>query len=102
MPLFSRIVFSYVNLRARKGLAPDAEVSFAKNPAFRNNSTENAIVPAKTAAQRTGMRGETFAYWYLRRHGYVIISRNFMVPGVKGEIDLAGYDGKVLSFIEVK
>ena len=54
------------------------------------------------AARRTGVRGETFAYWYLRRHGYVIISRNFMVPGVKGEIDLAGYDGKVLSFIEVK
>ena len=25
-----------------------------------------------------------------------------MVPGMKGEIDLAGYDGKVLAFIEVK
>ena len=32
----------------------------------------------------------------------MIISRNFMAPGMKGEIDLAGYDGKVLSFIEVK
>jgi putative endonuclease len=25
-----------------------------------------------------------------------------MVPGMKGEIDLAGYDGKVLAFVEVK
>lgn len=57
---------------------------------------------AKKSSQKTGMRGETFAYWYLRRQGYVIVSRNFMVPGMKGELDLAGYDGKVLAFIEVK
>jgi putative endonuclease len=38
----------------------------------------------------------------LRRHGYTIIARNFTVPGVKGEIDLVGYDGDVLAFIEVK
>ena len=48
------------------------------------------------------MRGETFAYWYLRRHGYTIIARNFKTPGMKGEIDLIGYDGSVLAFVEVK
>ena len=52
--------------------------------------------------RRTGVRGETFAYWYLRRHGYTMIARNFTVPGVKGEIDLIGYDGAVLAFVEVK
>ncbi len=50
----------------------------------------------------TGIRGETFAYWYLRRHGYVMVCRNFRVPGLKGEIDLVGFDGAVLAFVEVK
>jgi putative endonuclease len=54
------------------------------------------------ARRAAGVRGETFAYWYLRRHGYTIIARNYMTPGVKGEIDLIGYDRGVLAFIEVK
>ncbi len=65
-------------------------------------SADETNLAVNRAARRTGVRGETFAYWYLRKNGYVIVSRNFMVPGVKGEIDLAGYDGKVLAFIEVK
>ena len=48
------------------------------------------------------MRGETYAYWYLRRNGYVMIARNFTYRGVKGEIDLVGYDGETLAFVEVK
>ncbi len=48
------------------------------------------------------MRGETYAYWYLRRHGYTLIARNFTTPGIKGEIDMVGYDGSVLAFVEVK
>jgi putative endonuclease len=31
-----------------------------------------------------------------------MICRNFRVPGMKGEIDLVGFDGPVLAFIEVK
>lgn len=56
----------------------------------------------KKEARRAGVRGETFAYWYLRRHGYVIVARNFTVAGMHGEIDLVGYDAKVLAFVEVK
>jgi len=48
------------------------------------------------------VRGETYAYWYLRRQGYVMVARNFTVAGIKGEIDLVGYDGPVLAFVEVK
>ena len=56
----------------------------------------------KLQARRTGVRGETYAYWYLRRHGYVLVARNFTSPGMKGEIDMVGYDGPVLAFVEVK
>ena len=89
MPLIAHAMFGLVNWAARKGLA------------------ESAAVPARTAAagrkaRRTGVRGETYAYWYLRRQGYVMVSRNFSVRGMKGEIDLVGYDGETLAFVEVK
>lgn len=85
MPLFSRAVFGILQLAARKGLAE-------------SRSSEST----KERARRTGIRGETYAYWYLRRHGYVFVARNYRVPEDKGEIDLVGYDGAVLTFVEVK
>ena len=90
MKLFSRFMFAVVAFGARNGIAPEAPVPGASTGSDRERR------------RRTGMRGETFAYWYLRRHGYVMIGRNFTVPGIKGEIDLVGYDGQVLAFIEVK
>jgi putative endonuclease len=51
---------------------------------------------------RTGVRGETLAYWYLRRTGYTIVARNRRARSGAGEIDLIGWDGPVLSFVEVK
>jgi putative endonuclease len=62
----------------------------------------NAAFEKKQRARRTGIRGETYAYWFLRAQGYVMVARNFMTPGVKGEIDIVGYDGPTLAFIEVK
>jgi putative endonuclease len=54
------------------------------------------------AHQRTGRLGEEAAYFYLRKLGYVIVSRNFRSPHRRGEIDLIGWDKDVLCFIEVK
>ncbi len=85
MRVFARLMFGLVSFAARKGLAePLAEAD------------------AKRQARRTGVRGETYAYWYLRRRGYTLIARNYTVPGIKGEIDLVGYDGPALAFVEVK
>jgi len=50
----------------------------------------------------TGRRGEDEAYFYLRRQGYVIIARNYRSPRSRSELDLVGWDGDVLCFIEVK
>jgi len=83
--MLARIIFALVHFAARKGLAE-----------------ESAGTDVRRRARRTGVRGETYAYWYLRRHGYILIARNYTAPGVKGEIDLIGYDGPVLVFIEVK
>jgi putative endonuclease len=87
MPLFSHCVFQLVRWAARNGLRDDHADSLAQR---------------KHTARRTGIRGETYAYWYLRRHGYIFVARNYTPRGVKGELDLVGYDGETLAFVEVR
>jgi putative endonuclease len=50
----------------------------------------------------TGEQGETLAYWFLRQAGYIIVARNRRARSGAGEVDLIGWDGPVLVFIEVK
>ena len=57
---------------------------------------------AKAIHLQTGTRGEEEAYFYLRRHGYVIIARNYRTSRSHSELDLVGWDGQTLCFIEVK
>ena len=66
-------------------------------------------IAARTGAEedvpeshRTGHRGEEAAYFYLRRLGYTMVARNFRSPRRRGEIDLIGWEGEMLCFIEVK
>ena len=96
MRLVARVIFWFVDFAARNGLAAAREASV---PA---EVSPEAPAQKKHRARSTGVRGETYAYWYLRRRGYVFLARNYTLPGIKGEIDLVGYDGSVLAFIEVK
>ena len=50
----------------------------------------------------TGKRGEMLAYWYLRQAGYTIVARNRRARSGAGEVDLIGWDGPALAFVEVK
>lgn len=47
-----------------------------------------------------GNAGEDIAERYLKKHGWRILSRNYLIKG--GEIDLIGYRFGVLAFFEVK
>ncbi len=87
MPIFSQLIFQAVRWSARKGLRDEENLTAADK---------------KQEARRTGVRGETYAYWYLRRQGYVFVARNYMPRSAKGEIDLVGYDGETLAFVEVR
>lgn len=48
----------------------------------------------------TGSKGEGLACQYLRKHGYKILERNYLIRG--GEIDIVAKEGDTLVFIEVK
>lgn len=87
MGLLARVGFGWVRWRARRGLRGDAA-------AFLGETKQEAL--------RVGVRGETYAYWYLRRHGYVFIARNYEPKREKGELDLVGFDGDTLAFVEVR
>jgi putative endonuclease len=57
--------------------------------------------PIRTSSTRqVGNDAEEAAYRYLRKKGYRIVARNYRRRF--GEIDLIGWDGNFLAFIEVK
>jgi len=58
--------------------------------------------PEQPQHLQTGRRGEELAYFHLRRMGYVIVARNYRSRRRPSEIDLVGWNGEVLCFIEVK
>ncbi len=49
-----------------------------------------------------GNRGEEAAFFHLRRQGYIITARSWRSHRYSGDIDLIGWDGDCLCFIEVK
>jgi putative endonuclease len=64
-----------------------------------------ALLPSKRSLPEhlvTGRRGEEAAYFHLRSLGYVMIARNYRNPRSRSELDLVGWDGDTLCFIEVK
>ena len=81
------IGFAWVKWQSRQGL---------------RDSGEATAEAKKHEALQMGVRGETYAYWYLRRLGYIFIARNYMPLRVKGELDLIGYDGDTLAIVEVR
>ncbi len=50
----------------------------------------------------TGERGEREALFYLRKRGYIVVARRWKSARVWGDIDLIGWDGRWLCFVEVK
>lgn len=101
MPIFSRIIFGVVRWAARNGLRAARDDMFDDGPEGVDDAKEleNEL---RQAARQEGVRGETYAYWYLRCAGYVFIARNFLPRAAKGEIDMIGYDGETLAFVEVR
>jgi putative endonuclease len=50
----------------------------------------------------TGERGEREALFYLRKLGYTVVARRWKSAKLWGDVDLIGWDGERLCFIEVK
>jgi putative endonuclease len=50
----------------------------------------------------TGIEGETAAFFYLRRKGYVVVARRWSSGDVPGDVDLIAWQGTMLCIVEVK
>jgi putative endonuclease len=60
------------------------------------------LTPVTAPHLATGTRGEEAALFHLRRNGYIIIARQWRSAKLRGDMDLIGWDGNTLCFIEVK
>jgi len=49
-----------------------------------------------------GIRGEEAAFFHCQREGYIVTARSWRSHRYAGDIDLIGWDGDCLCFIEVK
>jgi putative endonuclease len=87
MPVFSNLMFRAVRWAARHGLREEGSFS---------SEAKKARSPAHGRSRRN------LCLLYLRRQGYIFVARNYTPRGIKGEIDLVGYDGKTLAFVEVR
>lgn len=50
----------------------------------------------------TGRRGELAAYFHLRRQGYTIVAQGWRSHIAPGDLDLVGWEGSRICFVEVK
>lgn len=57
---------------------------------------------SETKHLRVGKLGEDAAYRHVRKLGYTVVARNYRTRDGRGEVDLIGWDGPQLAFIEVK
>ena len=65
-------------------------------------SSRMGRTPARAAHLTLGARGEEAAFFYLRRQGYIITARGWRSHRYAGDVDLIGWDGDAVCFIEVK
>ena len=89
MSWFARLIYGALEWKERQRAS---KVRSSCNPSASGPEDEHI---------ETGERGETLAYWFLRRSGYTIVARNRRLRS-GGELDLVGWDGPVLAFVEVK
>jgi putative endonuclease len=62
----------------------------------------NGRVRAWRPDHAMGRRGEDLAHRYLRGCGFTIVARNYRTRSGAAEVDLIGWDGPALVFVEVK
>jgi putative endonuclease len=58
--------------------------------------------PATAPHLATGLDGERAACFELKRRGYRVVARRWSNTRMRGDVDLIGWDGDWLCFIEVK
>jgi putative endonuclease len=58
--------------------------------------------PSTAEHLATGLRGEREALFHLRSLGYTVVAQRWKSAKLRGDVDLIGWDGDWLCFVEVK
>ena len=58
--------------------------------------------PVTASHLATGLDGERAAYFELKRRGLRVVARRWTNSRLHGDVDLIGWDGELLCFVEVK
>jgi len=74
----------------------------AKLFAFADLLRQHARRRHMTGDHALGRDGEDVAQRFLQRSGIIIVDRNYRMASGAGEVDLVGWDGDTLVFVEVK
>ena len=64
--------------------------------------SEHVRGPRRAEHLATGLRGEREALFHLRAQGYIVVARRWKSVKLRGDVDLIGWDGDWLCFVEVK
>ena len=65
-------------------------------------AARRATGKSEPAHLATGEQGELEALFHLRKLGYTVVARRWKSAKLWGDIDLVGWDGPTLCFVEVK
>jgi putative endonuclease len=65
-------------------------------------ATRRASQDSGSAHLATGEQGEREALFHLRKQGYIVVAQRWKSAKLWGDIDLVGWDGPTLCFVEVK
>jgi hypothetical protein len=90
MPIFSRLIFTVVRWSARRGLRDAGEPAPQKQ---NQEEQRDEKFERQEKACRRGLLGETYGYWYLRRHGYVFIAKKLYAARRQGRAGSGGISG---------
>jgi putative endonuclease len=77
-------------------------VSWLKLAALLDGTRHRIRLARWDREQAWGRRAEDLAHRYLQRQGFRIVARNYRRRSGGGELDIVGWDGPTLVFVEVK
>jgi hypothetical protein len=97
MPIFSRLIFTVVRWNARRGLRDSAEPARQKQ---NQEAQRDEKFERKEKARREDCSEKPMVTGTCAGRGTFSLPK--IICRIKGELDLVGYDGETIAFVEIR